>query len=146
MDIPTVAGAVLAIDPGRAKSGIAIVDRGSGRCLERAVVPTDSLVVEVGSRLRARPEIDLFVLGSGTSSRTLSAALQSAYPHLQVELVDEHGSSQRARAIYCRENPAWGWRKLLPQGLRHPERPYDDYVATLLAQEYLARVGSEAGS
>jgi len=128
---------VLAIDPGRAKCGLAVVaGPNAPRCLERAVVETERLTLAVADVLRRQPAIGRILLGNATHSATLRRALEAAFPHLPVQLVDEHGTSARARRRYVRDNPAPGWRRLLPAGLRSPEVPYDDYAALLLAEDY----------
>ena len=135
---------VLAIDPGRAKCGLAVVcgpadgTRFPVRRLHLSVVETERLTVCAGELLRRFPPIGRLLVGSGTGSSTLRKALASAFPHLPIETVNEHGSSARARARFVREIAAPGWRRLLPAGLRVPEQPYDDYVALLLAEEWFA--------
>lgn len=134
-------GLLLAIDPGRAKCGLAVV-RGpekageSPACLERRVVETERLTLAVGEILRRRPEIARFLLGNATHSATLRKALSDVFPQMPLELVNEFNTSARARARYVQENPAPGWRRLLPPGMRSPEVPYDDYAALLLAEDY----------
>ena len=135
---------LLAIDPGRAKCGLAVV-RGPENpgeaplCLERRVVETERLTLAVGEILRRRPEIERFLLGNATYSATLRRALIETFPQIPLELVDEHGTSAGARVRYVQDNPAPGWRRLLPQGLRSPEVPYDDYAALLLAEDYFSK-------
>ena len=67
----------------------------------------------------------------------LAEALRTAIPKISVKLVDEKFSSTRARARFFQENPPRGIRRLIPRGLLTPERPYDDYVALILAEDYL---------
>ncbi len=140
MALPTL----LAIDPGRAKCGLAVV-RGpqvpgaAPMCLERQVVGTERLTLAVGEILRRRPEIERLLLGSATHSATLRKALLDAFPQLPLELVDEFNTSARARARYVAENPAPGWRRLLPPTMRSPEVPYDDYAALLLAEDFFSQ-------
>ena len=135
---------VLAVDPGRAKCGLAVVcgppDGASlpVRRLHLSVVETERLTVCVADLLRRFPQIGRLLVGSGTGSTTLRKALASSFPLLPLETVNEHGSSARARVRFVREIPAPGWRRLLPAGLRVPEQPYDDYVALLLAEEWFA--------
>ena len=44
----------------------------------------------------------------------------------------------RARLMrFLRAHPERGWKRLLPPGLRSPDRPYDDFVAVILAERYL---------
>ena len=128
---------VISVDPGSSKCGIAVVESPSLQVVHRDIVPTDRLVVEIGLQLRSNPSIETLIIGSGTRSRVLARALRDAFPDIPPLVVDEHGSSRRARQRYCREIPAKGWRKLLPEGMRSPEGPYDDWVAVLLAEDYL---------
>jgi len=140
---------VLAVDPGRAKCGLAVVagpaadaageDIGPPRWLERAVVPTERLVRAVADVLGRRPEVCRMLIGDGTNSATLRRALAATFPLIPLLVVDEFNTSARARQRFVRENPAPGWRRLLPSGLRSPEVPYDDYAAILLAEDYFAK-------
>ncbi len=134
---------VLAVDPGRAKCGLAVVagpeDGAVPRCLERAVVETERLTLVVAEILRRRPGIRHILIGGGTNSATLRRALEAAFPQLSLQTVDEYNTSARARQRFVQENPAPGWRRLLPSGLRSPEVPYDDYAALLLAEDYFSK-------
>ncbi len=132
---------LLAIDPGRAKCGLAVVQGpGAPHCLERKVVETERLTLAVGEVLRRRPEIARLLLGNATHSATLRRALAAAFPELPLEMVNEFNTSVRAKARYVAENPAPGWRRLLPQSMRTPEVPYDDYAALLLAEDYFLNI------
>ncbi len=135
---------LLAVDPGRAKCGLAVVagpreEDQSPRCLERAVVGTERLTLAVAAILRRRPEVCRILIGGGTNSATLRRALEAAFPQITLQTVDEFNTSARARQRFVQENPAPGWRRLLPPGLRSPEVPYDDYAAILLAEDYFSK-------
>ena len=135
---------LLAVDPGRAKCGLAVVtgpaqEGQAPRCLERAVVAAERLTLAVADILRRRPEVGKILIGGGTNSATLRRALEAAFPQLPLQTVDEHNTSARARQRFVQENPAPGWRRLLPSGLRSPEVPYDDYAAIMLAEDYFAK-------
>lgn len=135
---------LLAVDPGRAKCGLAVVtgpeqEGQAPRCLERAVVATERLTLAVADVLRRRPEVCRILIGGGTNSATLRRALEATFPQTSLQTVDEHNTSARARQRFVRENPAPGWRRLLPSGLRSPEVPYDDYAAILMAEDYFAK-------
>lgn len=136
---PVTPETVLAIDPGSVKCGLAVVSALPLVRLKLAVVDRARLTVEVGDALRSFPQISRLLMGSGTGSGDLRRAVQQTFPQIVLETVDEHGSSERARRRFVREIPPRGLRKLLPPGLRTPERPYDDYVALLLAEEYFGR-------
>lgn len=126
---------VLAIDPGRDKCGLALVtDEGVHF---RAIVPT----VEIGPTyyylLQQHPAAEVIV-GEGTGSGPVVEALKQVAPEREVALIAEQGSTLRARARYFREHGPSLWHRLLPQGMRVPPRPVDDYAAVVLAEEYLA--------
>lgn len=131
---------LLAIDPGRAKCGLAVMaGPETPVCLERAVVETERLTLAVAEILRRRPGIEKILIGDGTNSATLRRALETTFPQIPLETVDETNTSARARLRFVQENPAPGWRRLLPSGLRSPEVPYDDYAAILLAEDYFSK-------
>ncbi len=135
---------VLAIDPGRAKCGLAVVSGPDPlQSRHQSVVATERLTVMVAEALRRFPDITRLLVGSGTGSAPLRRALCVAFPHVLLETVDEHGSSARARMRFVADHPPPGWRRLLPLGLRAPERPYDDYVALILAEEYFSKKTAE---
>ena len=126
--------AVLAIDPGSAKCGVALVSE-DGEPLYRAVSPTEALMEEVRTLIgRYRPH--LLVMGRGTGSRALLNALKDAGLGLPIESVDEGYTTEEARKRFLAENPARGWKRLLPKALRTPDRPVDDYVALILAERH----------
>ncbi len=128
---------VLAIDPGLAKCGVAVV-RGPEdiSCLHRGVVDALRLTIEVGDLIRRYPDVGKIVIGSGTGSAPLRKALAASFPNIPVEAIDEHRSSERGRARYLAENVPYRWRHLVPPDFRTPDRPYDDYVALILAEDY----------
>ncbi len=145
-ELPGEAGAetVLSVDPGSGKCGLAVVSGPPIRRLHLGVVETERLVVEVAAARRRFPQIALLLIGGGTGSATLRRALRAAFPDTPLRTVDEHGSSARARRRFVREIPGPGWRRFLPPGLRVPERPYDDFVALLLAEDYfLGKAGTK---
>ncbi|MFZ9462320.1 MAG: resolvase, partial [Vulcanococcus sp.] len=65
---------------------------------------------------------------------------------LPVLLVPEAGTTLAARNRYWELEPARGWRRLLPRGLRLPPRDVDDVVAQLLLERHLGHPLTRAGS
>lgn len=133
-------GTVMAIDPGRAKCGVAVVARPAGsagpQVLHQEVVGAGD-IGRVAEELASRFRPDVVLVGGGTASRAvveLAESLRSA----PVRVVDERLTTLQARLRYFRHNPPRGLRRLIPLSLQTPERPYDDYVAVILAERYLA--------
>lgn len=132
---------VLAIDPGRSKCGVAVCtprdDSDRPRILHREVVPTDKLVMHVTALVNAHKP-DVVLIGDGTQSATLRKAVGKALPDgMPFEEVPEAFTSQRVRARLQKEWLPKGLVRLLPSGLRPPPKAYDDYVAALLAEDWL---------
>ena len=126
---------VAAIDPGREKCGVAVVDE-DGRVLEQAVVATVWLADEMTARVKKfRPE--RILLGNGTTSRTAEETIREAIPDVPVEIVDEYRTTDDARIAYWKANPPSGWRRFFPTSMQVPPAPVDDYVAVILARRYL---------
>lgn len=130
---------VIAIDPGREKCGLAVVDRNRG-ILSRQVVVTEQLPAAV-SALSAQNDCGLVVIGNQTFSiavrRSLQALLEAGRLR-DIVPVDERGSSEEARRRYWQECPPAGWRRFLPIGLLTPPEPVDDFAAVILAERYFA--------
>jgi len=125
---------VLAIDPGRAKCGLAVVSRDEG-VLARTIVGLADLA-DTARLLAARFEPQAVVVGGGTGAAVVTAAICSL--PIPVHVVDERLTTRNARARYFHDNPPRGWRRLVPKGLLVPAEPYDDYAAVLLAEQFLA--------
>ncbi len=128
---------VLAIDPGRQKCGLAIVERHA--VLERAVIPTGRLA-ETLAAWTARHALDRILLGDRTGAKDLRRQLATLFPQIPVVLVAEEGTTLQARRRYFQDHPPRGWRRFIPQSVQLPPDPYDDYVAVLLAERYFATV------
>lgn len=130
----------LAIDPGQAKCGWALFDQGV--VVDRGIWGRGEVGCSIAALARTRP-IDLIILGNRTGHRGLLQEL-SASPewHDRIRLVEEDRSSEEARRRCVRETTR-GLRKLIPASLRYPDRPYDDYVAVILGERYLAGLAED---
>ena len=126
---------VAAIDPGREKCGLAVVD-GNGRALEQAVVATARLADELALRVK-RYQPERIVLGNGTTSRAAEETIRAAFPDVPVEIVDEYRTTDDAKVAYWKAHPPTGWRRFIPTEMQVPPEPVDDFVAVILAQRYL---------
>ncbi|MDR7529500.1 MAG: resolvase [Armatimonadota bacterium] len=125
---------VLAIDPGREKCGLAVVR--PGRVLHREVVARDRLAWRV-AELAGEYAVHVVVVGDATGSQEVLREVSGL--GRPVETVPERGSSLEARRRYFRDHPARGLARLIPEGLRVPPRPVDDYVAEILAERFLEK-------
>ncbi|MDR7482195.1 MAG: hypothetical protein QN183_04730 [Armatimonadota bacterium] len=126
---------VLAIDPGRQKCGVAVC--APGRVLARTVVATEHLA-DLVREWSGRFGVTEVVIGDRTGAAVV-ARMVAGILTVPQRLVDEAGTTLRARFRYFAEHPPRGWRRLIPRGLQIPPRAYDDYVAVLLAEAALAQ-------
>lgn len=132
-----MAEVVIAVDPGRDKCGVAVVAR-AGKVLHKSVVAAGRLA-ETVRELAVGYGISTVVVGDRTGRREAMAALTALAPDgraLDVRAVDEHRSTDEARARYWRDNPPRGLGRLVPVTLRVPPVPVDDYVAVILAERF----------
>lgn len=127
---------ILAVDPGRAKCGIAVVDD-SGAVLEKKVVDRAGLKAEVGA-MKAKHAPDVLVIGDSTGTREALAELRDLFAEDRIHQVDERNSTLEGRYRYFDENPPRGLWRLVPLSLRYPPVPFDDYVAVILAERFIA--------
>ena len=118
----------MAIDPGRSKCGMARFV--AGLPVEQGVVSPEELV----SRLTRKPE-KLLVVGDRTGAEALLTRLFPAGPPVgtQVLLVDETTPAKRGGVATEENAPAGG----VLRWLQYPAKPYDDYVAVILANDIL---------
>jgi RNase H-fold protein (predicted Holliday junction resolvase) len=132
----------LAMDPGTAKCGLAVVRRidseGPTRfeTLHRCVVERQ----EVGDAVRelaSRYSPGVILIGNGTMSKEYRRLVEELGV-APVRIVDEEFSTLRARTLYFKHNPPRGLRRLIPTSMQTPSCPYDDYVAVILAQSFLS--------
>jgi len=140
---PFPPGAVIAVDPGRDKCGIAVV-RADGTVIAKAIVARQEAVDRVMELARAHA-VSVVVLGDRTGSRALAREIQelggrAAGGAVRVVFVDEHESSMEGRRRYLEDHPLRGLGRLVPVSLRTPGEPFDDYVAVVLAERFFHSV------
>ena len=126
---------IAAIDPGREKCGLAVVDE-NGSVLDQEVIATVWLTDELAERIqRFAPE--RILIGNGTTSHDAKKRIQEAFPALPVEYVNEYRTTDDAKRAYWEAHPPTGWRRFFPTSMQVPPAPVDDFVAVLLAKRYL---------
>ena len=127
----------IAIDPGREKTGVALLS-GEGFSNWHSIVASDDLIIAIQDLLK-RYTIDFLVMGSGTSSKQKQNLLQQAFPQLNLYIVNEYKTTEEARRLYFKKNPPRGLKRLIPIGMQVPPCPIDDYAAIIIGRKYLAQ-------
>lgn len=125
----------LGIDPGRSKTGLALVDE-AGKILALHIAPTVAIEAEL-RRFAGREVLSAIIMGDGTNNKAIGKAVQDVFPNAQLNLVGEAHSTEEARSLYWQENPPRGWRRLVPLGLLVPPEPLDAYAAVVQVRRWL---------
>lgn len=140
----------LGIDPGRDKTGVALVEE-TGHILAVQVMRTrnfsDTLLQFLYDRLQVRNTWGLrkilkaVVLGNGTGSEAHKQWVEKALPGYPVYIVDEKYSTEEAKALYWQLYPPHGLRRLIPLGLQTPPEPLDGYAAVVQVHRFMEQEG-----
>ena len=125
----------LGIDPGRSKTGLALVD-GVGKILKLHIAESQNIDKEIVEFIKNSCPVQI-VLGNGTNSRNICEVVQRVLTDVKVTVVEEAHSTEEARTLYWQENPPKGLKKLIPLGLLVPPVPLDAYAAVILVRRFL---------
>ena len=130
----------LGIDPGRSKTGLALVDA-AGSILALHIAHTEHIEVEL-SAFAGKEQLAGIIMGDGTNSKAIGQAVSKVFAVVPLALVGEAHSTEEARSLYWQVNPPRGWRKLGPLGMLVPSEPLDAYAAVVQVKRWLALQGS----
>lgn len=127
--------ALAALDPGRAKCGLALSP--DGRRLQALWIGSPAAALEQLLVWHACHPLQGVVVGCGTGSAGWPERLQRHLPGVEVWPRPEHGTTLEARGRYWQLWPPRGWQRWLPAGLRLPPGPLDDLAALVLLEAHL---------
>lgn len=124
---------IIVIDPGKKKCGLILVDLDKDIVLDGRVV--DHLaVIDLIVYWKSKEHIQKIILGNGTTSMYWKMKVKEFFP---VELVEERGTTLRARRRYWELWPPSLWLRCLPRGLIVPSVPLDAVAALVLLEDHL---------
>ncbi len=127
----------LGIDPGRSKTGLALVDA-AGQIVALHIAMTENMEAELKDFVGTQALAGI-VMGNGTNNKAIGAAVSKVFPKVALALVGEAHSTEEARTLYWQVNPPTGWRKLVPLGMLVPEEPLDAYAAVVQVRRWLGQ-------
>lgn len=125
----------LGIDPGRSKTGLALVD-GAGKIVKLHIAESQNIDNEIVEFIKNSCPVHI-VLGNGTNSRNIGESVKRVLPDVMVTVVEEAHSTEEARTLYWQENQPKGLKKLIPLGMLVPPVPLDAYAAVILVRRFL---------
>ncbi len=149
---------ILGIDPGRDKTGFAFVDF-NGNLLASGIFETSKrddffadlknfqdsnliidLIIEGSADSLKDSQIKFLALGNGTHSKKFYSYLSGKLPDdINILLVDEENTTLEARALYWKLHKPGLLMRLIPEGLRVPDRVLDDLAACIIALRALKK-------
>ncbi len=129
---------VLAVDPGRDKTGVAILTK-TAQLVMMDIVHTDSVMRELQSLLRMYAGVSVLVCGNGTNHKAVGTIVKNLAEEQgkAFTFVNEKHTTEEARRRYFEVHPPTGWRKLLPKGMLYPPVPVDDITAWIIGERWL---------
>ena len=130
----------LGIDPGRSKTGLALVDA-AGSILALHIAHTEHIEVEL-SAFAGKEQLAGIIMGDGTNSKAIGQAVSKVFAAVPLALVGEAHSTEEARTLYWQVNPPRGWRRLVPLGMLVPSEPLDAYAAVVQVKRWLSLQGT----
>lgn len=125
----------LGIDPGRSKTGLALVN-GAGKIVKLHIAESQNIDNEIVEFIKNSCPVHI-VLGNGTNSRNIGESVKRVLPDVMVTVVEEAHSTEEARTLYWQENSPKGLKKLIPLGMLVPPVPLDAYAAVILVRRFL---------
>ena len=134
MNSPKETHRILGLDPGRDKCGVAVMI--CQQVVYHQIIDSERAISTI-EELTRQYDLDLIIMGNGTTSKNWQKLIESAIAEVSVVAVNEQNSTLEARDRYWTMYPPQGLQRLIPQGLRVPPRPVDDIVAILLIERYL---------
>ena len=126
---------LVAIDPGRHKCGLVLIDKPRALVEEGLVLSVHNVMDQMHA-WSCSGGVDLILLGNGTSSDAWDGLLERVAP---VQTVNERGTTLRARGRYWQLWPPKGLQRLIPQGMRIPPGDLDAVAALVMAEEHLGQ-------
>lgn len=132
----------IAVDPGREKTGIAILSL-TGDVVWHDIVNSMYFLDEI-KNIVAEYDTNLLVIGNGTSSKYKQELLKKELSLLNIITVDEYRTTDEARKLYFEDNPPRGLKKLIPLGMQTPPVPVDDYAAIAIGKRYLTLLNKKS--
>jgi RNase H-fold protein (predicted Holliday junction resolvase) len=128
---------ILAIDPGKDKCGLAVLDPG-GKVQEKKILSREDLVKLLPHYLE-NFSVSTLVVGQGHFGKELEKELSKSELRADIIFVSEKHSTLEGRKLYWKENKPRGLLRFVPTSLRVPPVPVDDYAAVILGKRYLKK-------
>jgi RNase H-fold protein (predicted Holliday junction resolvase) len=129
---------ILALDPGKDKCGLAVLDA-DGHVLEKAVFARKDLS-KIIPRYPHQYTLTFLVVGQTATGKEVEQELSRLDLRVNIIFVSEKNSTLEARKLYWRLNRPRGLWLLIPTSFRTPPVPIDDYAAVIIGLRFLNKM------
>ncbi len=126
---------IISLDPGTDKCGLLLVNLEQQTVLDGRVVHSSAVLDLISSWLE-QGDLQEIILGNGTSSDFWYKKINDFAP---IKVVEEGGTTLRARQRYWELWPPSLWIRWLPKGLIVPPVHLDAVAALVLLEDYLGK-------
>ncbi len=124
---------LVSVDPGINKCGLVLSDIDKFVVLKGIVIKSED-VIPLISQWKQKYPFKEIILGNGTSCNYWEKLLSEL---ANIILVEERGTTLRARERYWQLWPKSNWQRILPKGICLPPSDLDAVAALLLLEDYL---------
>ena len=124
---------LIAIDPGKQKCGLLLADLDKEFVLD-GIVAHHTAVLDLVKRWQSQGNLEGILLGNGTTSKYWFGLLKD---FASVQIVEEKGTTLRARERYWELWPPEILLRWLPRGLMIPSQNLDAVAALVLLEDHL---------
>jgi len=133
---------LLALDPGSDKVGAAVLSFTEDE-REKTIVKKEELLDHL-KEIFSHYQIKEIVIGNGTGAEAVKEMISSAYPDLEITLIEEKYTTEEAQARYLEEKPMSNYEKLLRKMVSWKvKKPLDDYAALIIGEKYLKKIDED---
>ena len=124
---------IIVIDPGSSKCGLLLANLDSNSIKEGKVIHKSNVIEQVKDWIGLY-SIEEILLGNGTSSKYWE---NECAPLAKINLIEEKGTTLRARYRYWEISPPSKWVRWLPKEILIPPKDLDAFAALVLLEDYL---------
>ena len=125
----------ISIDPGNKKCGLLLADMESGNVIEAGISSLNKFS-EITSSWNEKYHISKIIIGDGTNCNYIENELKKENI-INVDFVNERGSTLRARFRYWQIWPPNCFFRWLPKEMLFPPENLDAVVALILLEDYV---------
>ena len=126
---------IIAIDPGKDKCGVILVNISLGIVLKGRIVESGRVIALI-SAWQKEHDFSTIFLGNGTTSIKWIEKLEN---YVNIQLLEEKGTTFRARYRYWELWPPSFWFRWFPKGLLIPPKELDAVAALVMLEDHIGK-------